>query len=62
MKDSMGELTFTIIIIVAAALILAFVTSMLSDDGGLFSRVKKWWDKSETSEAYNYDSSMIENI
>ncbi|HPE14284.1 MAG TPA: hypothetical protein PLT65_00400 [Bacilli bacterium] len=59
MKDSMGELTFTIIIIVAAGLILAFVTAMLSDDSGLFSKIKGWWDNTE---AYNYDSSMIENI
>ncbi len=49
MKDSMGELNFTIIIIVAAGLILAFLVAFLPK---IFDNIQNKWD--ENSTAYNY--------
>lgn len=40
MKDAMGETTFTIIIIVAAGLILAFVTTFLPT---IINKIKAKW-------------------
>ena len=67
MKDSMGELTFTIIIIVAAGLILAFVGGMLNseDEDSIFGRIRKWWDNTDAqvfNEKVEHDFIIIENI
>lgn len=49
MKDSMGELNFTIIIIVAAGLILAFLVAFLPK---IFDNIENKWE--DNSQTYNY--------
>jgi len=51
MKDSMGELNFTIIIIVAAAAILAFLMPFLGD---IFDNITDRWNDNIDEYGYNY--------
>jgi len=45
MKEAMGETTFTIIVIVAAALILAALRLILgNENGGILGNIKKAWN------------------